>query len=74
MDRKPDGGKAAGDDKAATLRNFRKIASNASKYSTRSFEKVQQRIGKNDKTEDAYFHYNVDNFERQQASAAKMQK
>ena len=71
MDRKPDGGKAAGDDKAATLRNFRRIVS---KQSSRSIEKVGQRMGKYDKTEDAYFHYNVDNFERQQASAAKMQK
>jgi len=71
MDRKPEAGKAGAEDKAATLRNFRKIAS---KYGTRQIEKLGQSMGKNDKTEDAYFHYNVDNFERQQASAAKMQK
>ena len=56
---------------AGTLKNFRK---KASKYGQRQIEVLGQSLGKKDKTEDAYFDYNVDNFERQQANAAKLQK
>ena len=70
MDRKSLGGSTDGD-KAGTLRNFRKMAS---KYGQRQIEVLGQSLGKKDKTEDAYFDYHVDNFERQQVNAAKLQK
>ena len=70
MDRKSLGS-SSGDDKTATLRDFRKFAT---KKVNREIEKMGQSFGKKDRTEDAYFDYNVDNFERQQQNAAKLQK
>ena len=62
---------SSGDDKTATLRNFKRMAS---KEVTRNIEKWGQRMGKKDQTEDAFFDFNVDNFEKQQQNAAKLQK
>ena len=67
MERRPPGT----EEQAGTLKNFRKMAS---KKASRGIEQLGQSLGKKDKTEDAYFDYNVDNFERQQANAAKLQK
>ena len=59
------------EDKAGTLKTFRKMVS---KHGTRQIEVLGQSLGKKDKTEDAYFDYNCDNFEHQQLNATKLQK